>query len=60
MTKMNPKTGLFWCAVTFVFSLITFYYGGLDAIESSVLSLTAIALTFMYLNDLKKRKGKVK
>jgi hypothetical protein len=56
--KMSPKATIIWCAIILFFSLITFYYGGIDAFVASALSTMAIVLSFMCLKEIKERKVK--
>jgi hypothetical protein len=58
MSKTDPKFGLGCCCAIFGFNCITLYYGGLSALESSFMNLTAIALATMYWKEI--QKGKVK
>ena len=32
---MSPKATIIWCVIILFFSLITFYYGGIDALVAS-------------------------
>jgi hypothetical protein len=55
---MSPKATIIWCVSILFFSLITFYYGGIDALVASGLSTMAILLSFRCLKEIKE--GKVK
>jgi hypothetical protein len=55
---MSPKATIIWCTVISMFSLITAYYGGIDAFVASGLNLVAIALASLCWNELQARKVK--